>query len=264
MEYPNLIEATLKCPVLANAVEEMAEDSGMLNLVRPDWESRLNEYPVHKRHLKKEVAFSRGRLCNQDKAYVKNIAVPRNSYKVIVLATLACARSKSDPENPGDLYFIARECPPLTRIAEAMSESPSHKLHDGANLFMEYCNLKLCNVCLTHHTKFQIPYDLHRNWCILNTRKFDGKELTHDFKKILEPFLERCGSCLAIVQLNIFSRTTFGDDKFKIGGQIKHLLVFQESAIRPRINLKFSEQLPLPSIEFPKEDAESEQVRDVY
>lgn len=262
MEYPNLIECVLKCPILANAIEEMTLDSGMLNLVHPDWESKLNKYPVHQRHLNKEVAFSKGHVCNNDKAYIKHIAVPRNSYKVIVLASLACTRKKpQEPESPpGDLYFIARECPPLTCIAEAMKESPSHKLHDGANLFMEYCNPILCNICLTEHTKQHVPYDIHQNWCVLKTRKFDGNELTHDFKKSLEPVLERLGSFLAIVQLNIYSRTTFGEDKFKIGGKIKNLLVFQESAIQPRVTMKFSKELTvLPSIEFPNgEDANDE------
>lgn len=260
MEYPNLIQCTLKCPILANAIEKMASDSGMLNLIHPDWESRLNEYPVHQLHLKKEVAFSKGRLCSNDKAYIRNIARKSNSYNVIVLASLACTRRKPQEVDgsPGDLYFIARECPPLTRIAEAMKESPNQKLHDGANLFMEYCNPFLCNICMTEHTKHHIPYD-NQNWCVLKTRKFDGEELTHDFKNVLGPILERAGSFLAILQLNIYTRTTFGDDKFKIGGKISNLIVFQESAIQPRVTLKFSKEITtLPSIEFPKEDNDAE------
>ncbi|GBM54943.1 hypothetical protein AVEN_77843-1 [Araneus ventricosus] len=135
-----------------------------------------------------------------------------------------------------------------------MSESPSHKLHDGANLFMEYFNLILCNFCLTEHTNRHVTYDLHQNWCVLKTRKFDSKKLTHDFKKVFEPVLDSIGSFLAIAELNIFSRTTFEDEKFKIGGKIKKLLLFQESAIQPRLNMMFSEELTLPSIEFPKEE----------
>ncbi|GBN19730.1 hypothetical protein AVEN_261806-1 [Araneus ventricosus] len=268
MEYPNLIQYTLACPVLKKTIHEMAVGSGTLNLVHPDWESRLHEYSVHRRHLKKEVAFSKGRACRQDKAHVRNISIPSNAYKVIVLGKLSCSRSKSQELDgpPGDIHFVARECPPLTRIAEAMKDSPSQKLHDGAILFMEHCDPALCNQCLTAHTQRRVPWDRRRNWCVLKTRKFNGMKLEHDFKTKLVPVLEGLGSFYAIAQLNIFSRTTFGEDTFKIGGKIKDLIVFQESAILPRVEeIVFSERSTIPSIEFPEEEnGDEEELENIH
>ncbi|GFT56602.1 uncharacterized protein NPIL_363101, partial [Nephila pilipes] len=110
------------CPILAQAIHSMASESGLLNLIDPDWETKLKEYSIHQRHMEKRVPFSKGKACRNDKAYVKNIAIPALSYKVIVLASMTCSRVKPDePGEPlGDLHFVTRECPPLTRIGEAM------------------------------------------------------------------------------------------------------------------------------------------------
>ncbi|GFU24888.1 uncharacterized protein TNCV_339661 [Trichonephila clavipes] len=91
----------------------MVSESGMLNLVHPDWRKILQDYPVHRLHVDKQVSFSKGHACHVDKAYVKNIAKPLNSYKIIVVAHMSCNRTK--PQDPdgllGDLNFIAKECP---------------------------------------------------------------------------------------------------------------------------------------------------------
>ncbi|GFW05472.1 uncharacterized protein TNCV_1699601 [Trichonephila clavipes] len=266
MEYSQLIKKTLAVDVLKKAIHDMATGSGMLNLVDSEWENTLQTYPVHRLHMEKKVSFSKGHACHVDKAYVKNIANPLNSYKVIVVAHMSCDRTKSQHSEGllGDLNFIAKECPPLTLIGEAMRETAQQKLHDSARLFKETCSPVLCNTCRTLHQKHHIPCDVHRNWCVKTTRMFDGENLTHAFKKQLEPILESIGTFLAICQLQIYSRTTFGEDKYKIGGKIKNIIIFQESAIQPHMEMMFMQSVSLPAaIEYNQEGNE-EDTQNVY
>ncbi|GFQ85489.1 uncharacterized protein TNCT_352571 [Trichonephila clavata] len=265
MEYSQLIHNTLNVPVLKKAIDDMATESGMLNLVNPDWEKKLDDYPVHQMHVEKQVSFSKGHACHVDKAYVKNIANPFNSYKVMVMALMSCDRTKSqDSEGfQGDLNFIVKECPPLTLIGHAMRETSQQKLHDAARLFKETCSPLLCNTCRTAHQKYHMPCDVHRNWCVMTTRVFDGENLTNAFKKQLEPILESIGTFLAICQVQIYSRTTFGEDKYKIGGKIKNIIIFQESAIQPHMEMMFMQNESLPAaIEFNQET--NEETQNVY
>ncbi|GFW97220.1 uncharacterized protein TNCV_4784341 [Trichonephila clavipes] len=117
----------------------------MLNLVYPDWRKRLQDCPVHRLHVDKQVSFSKGHACHVDKAYVKNIANPLISYKIIVVAHMSCDRNKSqDPDGLiGDLNFIAKECLPLTVIGEAMRETVQQKLHDAARLFKDTVDFQI-------------------------------------------------------------------------------------------------------------------------
>ncbi|GFQ84187.1 uncharacterized protein TNCT_265251 [Trichonephila clavata] len=39
----------------------------MLNLVDPDWEKKLEDYPVHRLHVEKQVSFSKGHACDVHK-----------------------------------------------------------------------------------------------------------------------------------------------------------------------------------------------------
>ncbi|GFV82881.1 uncharacterized protein TNCV_1178961 [Trichonephila clavipes] len=266
MEYSQLITNTLAVNVLKKAIHDMASESGMLNLVDPDWRKRLQDYPVHRLHVDKQVSFSKGHACHVDKAYVKNIANPLNSYKIIVLAHMSCDRTKSqDPDGLiGDLNFIVKECTPLTVIGEAMRETMQQKLHDAARLFKETCSPVLCNTCRTAHQRHHIPCDVHRNWCVMTTRMFDGENLTNAFKKQLEPILEGIGSFLAICQVQIYSRTTFGEDKYKIGGKIKNIIIFQESAIQPRMEMTFMQSVSLPAAIEYNQDGNEEDTQNVY
>ncbi|GFQ65299.1 uncharacterized protein TNCT_647051 [Trichonephila clavata] len=178
-----------KRSVLKKAIDDMATESGMLNLVDPDWEKKLEDYPVHQMHVEKQVSFSKGHACHVDKAYVKNIANPFNSYKVMVMLSCRVIDQISRFRRiSGDLNFIAKECPPLTLIGHAMRETSQQKLHDAARLFKETCSPLLCNTCRTAHQKYHMPCDVHRNWCVMTTRVFDGENLTNAFKKQLERF----------------------------------------------------------------------------
>ncbi|GFS98109.1 uncharacterized protein TNCV_3849851 [Trichonephila clavipes] len=165
----------------------------MLNLVHPDWRKILQDYPVHRLHVDKQVSFSRGHACHVDKAYVKillSLSIPTKS-----LWWLTCRVIGPNLKIRMDfLEIIAKECPPLTMIGEAMRETVQQKLHDAARLFKETCSPVLCNTFKTAHQRHHIPCDVHRNWCVMTTRKFDGENLTNAFKKQLEPILEGIGT----------------------------------------------------------------------
>ncbi|KAG8172616.1 hypothetical protein JTE90_007709 [Oedothorax gibbosus] len=125
MEYPNLLKCALENPVLMKAVRDMESETGMLNLVDMEWESKLDNYPVHQLHVAKRVVFSKGHACNQEGAFVRNVALPSHSYKIIVLGSFSGDRVKSKDLDgtPGDMSFVTRDCPPLTTIAQAMAEN---------------------------------------------------------------------------------------------------------------------------------------------
>lgn len=259
MEYERLIKHTLANPVLSKTIQDMVNDCGILNLITPDWEVDLKEYPVHQRHMEKRVSFSKGHVCNEDKAFVRNIALPSDRYKVLLLGQWYYDVSKETHTS-----FVSCDCPPLTTIAETMRENPNQKLHDGARFFMDHCDPMLCITCSEAHKVNNVSIDSKRNWCVKKIRVFNGRDVKFTFKKILENTLKNLGQFYAICQVCIKSRTTFGDDKYKISGHIKDLIVFQESAIQPRMNLEFVEVSLTPHcIEFPSDNPPEEKVENI-
>lgn len=262
MEYSNLIQGVLANPTLAKAVTDMVAQTGMLNLVNPEWESTLNDYPIHKLHVEKQVSFTKGHACNHEGAYVRNVSLPSQCYKAIVMGCFSGNRIKPKELDGSisDMSFVVRECPPLTTIAEAMAENKGQKLHDGARLFMENCYIELCSQCKSLHEEHKVPYELKTNWCVSKLRLFDGQTIKNTFKNVLVPIVENMGQFLAICQVVISSRTVFGENKYKIGGRIKHMIVFQESSIQPAIEMNVMDCSSLQAIEYPSTKDDDEEV----
>lgn len=255
MEYSYIVKHTLAVPALAKAIQDLETDSGALNLITPDWENKLNENEAYKLHKENGVLFSKGHTSSNEKTFTRNIIKPCMMHKVILVGCFTYDKTK---ESEGHTSFVARDCYPLQVIGDAMRENPTQKLHDGARLFMDYCDPALCHTCYEAHLSRNVPLDFERNWCVTKLRVFNGKDLKHAFKKPLEASLTKMGSFLAICQITIRSRTTFGDDKYKIGGTIQNMIVFQESAIKPCPNMVFLDPIT-PAIEFPSEDAHMEE-----
>lgn len=244
MNYCALVQNILGCSVLREAVEQMNRKTLALNLIDTDWETALNESPVHQKHKSRSVKYSKGRKCVEDQAEVRHVISPKEVYNVVVAGTFIGNEDDS---------FSVRQCEPLTEIGKAMAENSVQKLHDGARLYVQECNPTLCHTCVKSHERFKVPFS-RINWCVLRTRVFNGETISNAFKCHLTPMLVKKGF-MAIIHAQIFSRTTFGDDMYKLGGRIKDLIVFQESALESHeaINFGYVESQRAPSIEYPPE-----------
>lgn len=231
MEYDALVRNIDSCEILKKAVEKMAIATGALNLVSPDWETNLENYRPHKMHLENKVKYSQGHACCSSKAYIRNVIRAQDKYNVIVTGSFSIDAKNDTPVvategEESDHSFVTRSSEPLTRIAEAMIENPLQNLNDGSRFFVENCNPMLCHKCVDSHRQRNIPIP-PKNWCVLSTRVFDGKRIRNDFKTFLIPNLLKMGSVFAVLHVQIYSRTTFGDNCFKIGGKIKEMIFFQ-------------------------------------
>lgn len=254
MDYNKLVQLTLSNSDLAKAAQDMANVSGAVNLVDNDWENKLKGYDVHQRHLEHKVMYSKGKYCRDNKVYVRNIVKPSDVYKVIVLGAMYYDKPKDGKPSS----IIARDCIPLCEIGKAMQENPQHHLHDGARLFFDICDPSICITCQEAHKAKNVPIDYERNWCVTKLRVYDGLNMKHTFKKHLEDVMQRI-QFLAICQVCIRSRSTFGDDKYKIGGNINSIIVFQQSVVQPRQEMLFMVR-DVPAIEFPEEEGNAEDV----
>lgn len=255
MEYNTLIKHTLESPVLSKAIQEIEDDSGYFNLIDPNWETKLKEYPAHQRHLSGQVEYNRGKTCGEEQsAYVRRIIYSKDKYKLIIVSYWTYDASKILKR--GYSSFIARDCAPISEISKAMAEKGTRSLHDGARFFMTHCDPNICNTCVQAHTERNIPLDLESNWCVKRLRIFDGKHLKYIFKKPLEDMLKKMGLFLAICQVCIESRTTFQEGKLKVGGNIQQIIVFQETAIKSAPLDFVSLTNYTPAIEYTDDDKE--------
>lgn len=261
MDYSTLVDNVQACPKLKTALDEMTQRTRAINLVVPDWKSTLYDHPIYKQHTSDVVKYSKGHACSDDKAYVRNIVNPNQYYNVIVAGCFSIDAGKTNiheySESLDYSSFITRKSEPLTEMGLSMKENTQKTLNDGARLFIDVCDPMLCHKCASNHRKHRIPIS-QKNWCVLMTRIYNGHDLHNAFKSRLAPTLLKLSSFLAILNLQITSRTTFGDDCYKIGGRVKEMIIFTESTLNLCENLSFSsiEENVVPSIEFPEEDVE--------
>lgn len=267
MEYEKYIEHIHNIPVLLRETEKLVRVSGYHNLVQRDWRATLENLDVHQNHQQNKVQYSKGHSGSNGAYNVRSVTSTANSYKVIVLGTFCLDRFKdqkklnevADTTASNDWSFKTRNCPPLQLIGEAMRESDSKTLNDGARLFMESCTPAMCHHCQTQHKQFNVECESKNNWCVTKLRIFNGETIYNTFKSNLVTMLQNMGAFMAICQVNIYSRTSYGDDKFKVGGILKNIIVFQESAILPQqMNFVKEYNLGLPTIEFPGSGPEEE------
>lgn len=260
MDYNKYIDHVQDVPILLKEAENLATHSGSSNLVQKDWLTTLENLPVHQNHKLHKVQYSKGYSGSNGAYNVRSVTSNANTYKVVVLGSFYLDKPKDlkkineacEANVSNDWSFKTRNCPPLQHIGQAMRESDGKTLNDGARLFMESCTPAMCFHCQTYHKQFNVEFDFNHNWCVTKLRIFNGKTIYNTFKSQLITMMQNMGTFLAICQVNIYSRTSYGDDKFKVGGVIKNIIVFQESAILPQ-QLHFNKELSLnsPAIQFP-------------
>lgn len=247
MNYALLVKRIEECAVLNNAIQEMQKETGAMNLIVSDWKDVLMNHPVYKLHKDKKVKYTKGHPVAQEKAYVRHIKHYHEQFNIIVAGEFSLSQKKK----VDGVSIVSRQCEPLTCIGQCMQEAPDWTLHDGGRFFVETCEPRLCDICMQLHARENIPL-LEKNWCVRILRVFDGKKLQNDLTHRLQQSMFAMKNFMAIFHMQIYSRMTYGEDAYKIGGGISKMIVFQKSVFTSLDNFDLSNEKPLLSLEYPK------------
>lgn len=255
-----IIQHIMGNPILSSAVEEMVRRTGALNLVRPDWELTLKDSEVYQRHAKQQIRYSKGRDFKSG-VNIRSVIGANNHYQLIVVGSFTLTQRRVDPLDPDkiqDTAFMVRNCPPLQSVAQSMLESPDQKMQDNCKLFVERCNVGICNTCNQYKQLMHGPDD---NWCLATCRIFDGSQIRNAFKSKIEEMFGALGNFIGILNLNVNSRVKFGENSAKIGGNIKEFIIFKESVLMPRNEMVINPYLEphaTPTVTYPQDLEEIE------
>lgn len=250
MDYDILVQQIMNCAPLYEKVKAISKDGLTLNLVSKEWKAILETSELYKRHVEKKVKFTKGHECSDQKAHIRNIMNPRDQFNITVAGKWYLSKIKDET-----LTVVCQQSEPLTLIGKSMLESFDQKLHDGGRYFFSLCNPSYCSWCKEAHKQYNVPFS-KQNTCIYSTFIFDGIDIKNEFALTLQENLLRMGSFMAVFNILIKSRTTFGEDSCKMGGEIHDMIIFQEASIKPKraINLNLSVSSIRPHIEYPEEN----------
>lgn len=252
LEYNVLIESILRIPALNEEIKNMEKHTCALNLVTPSWREKLefsSEYQIHK---KRKVKYSKGHHCGgEQQAYIRRIISRDHVFNVIVAGEFNFQKSLKN-----EISIISNICEPLDLIGEAMKENDEEKLHTGGRFWVKMCHPLFCFYCTAHHKENNLPF-VRKNWCVLNLKIFNGKEINHSSAAIVQPALMIQKDFMAIFHMKIFHRITFGDNSFKISGCIEDMILFQKAFLNLE-NVAQIQYLPNFAIEYPHEENDEE------
>ena len=229
MNYLPLVNTILSHKIISEAIEELYSRVESLNLITAEWKETLENSEIYQKHCNGKVKYSKGYLVANEKAYNKKLKNSNDHYNIIVVGEWSLKKSKNN-----EYSVVARMCEPLRLIGLSMRENTDSILHDGGRFFIRECSVSFCDECQTKHAEFKVPL-LSKNWCVKSLRIFNGKSIQHTFTKVLQQNLLKTGSFMGIFRMRIHSRTTYGDNCYKIGGIIEELIVFQHSILLPTI-----------------------------
>lgn len=248
MDYSTLVKCIFNNDILSKAVEDLANRTKILNLITSEWKHILENSDVYKTHLNGKAKYSKGHSVAKEKAFNRRLKYKNEMYTIIIAGEWSLTKTKED-----EYSVISRDCEPLQLIASSMREKTDNILHDGGRFFIRHCNPNLCSDCRSVHKKYEIPLT-SQNWCVKSLRIFDGKHITMTFAHILQQSLPKMGSFMGIFRMQIQSRTTFGDDCYKIGGVIDEMIIFQHSILLPAGIICLESTESLPCVEYPNEE----------
>lgn len=250
MDYLSLINSIQSNDTLSRAVQELVTRNACLNLVTVDWEDALESSEVYKKHVGGKVEYAVGKVVANDKAYNRRIKEQNACYSAIVAGEWALDRDKDSGEYSIVSRFSNPESP-LYQIMVSMRENERSSVHDGGRFFVRECNPHLCSDCRMVYSSLKIAPP-RKNWCVKSIRIFDGKQIsiwcTTRFQEALVNM-----TFMGVLKLVVQSRTTYGNNCYKIGGIIHEMILFQHSVLLPSISVCLEPSVTLPSIEFPEE-----------
>lgn len=250
MDYPSLINCIQSNATLSKAVLELVSRTQFLNLVTLNWKDALEGSEVYQKHVSGKVEYTQGRAVANEKAYNRRIKDQNEWYSVIVAGEWALDRD----ENSDDYSIVSRFAnahSPLHQITVSMRESERSSVHDGGRFFVRECNPHLCSDCRMVYSNLKMAPP-RKNWCVKSIRIFDGKQISIWCTKRFQEVLVNM-TFMGVLKMVVQSRTTFGNNYYKIGGTIHEMILFQHSVLLPSISVYLEPSMNLPSIEFPEE-----------
>ena len=255
--YNDLVRKILNKSKLKSLVDEMVETGGaVLNLVSPEWENILSNSEIYKLHSEKKVNFSKIKGCDPN-FEVYTINNMDHYYRVVV----AGCWKFNVLVNKGRGNIISVVCQaslPLVRIGQSMAMHNQQIFVDNCRFFPALCVTELCSQC----SKYKNKNEQRKSWCILNTKVFDGERV---FSILQEHILEAFGPSkfYGVMLVDICSRTTYGENRYKIGGSCREFVAFNESALKAPVNCDCV--YLLPPLESPQvtyvEEEENESIK---
>lgn len=249
--YNDLVTKILEKPVLKTAVEGMVHSRAILNLVSLDWEEKVLNSNVYKKHIENVVSYSK------NKSSVKNFEVQLMTsmdyhYHVLVAGCWKFHTLKNGGIEMDSI--VCNSCQPLLLIGKSMAEHNKQMFVDNSRFFFQSCDANICSAC-EHVKKLSSQTNI---WCVKNTKVFNGERIRYLLRSdLLKAFGH--SRMYGILRLKISSRTTYGDNRYKIGGLCAEMILFNESALDPPFNIEHIcipiEATPHenPKITFPEE-----------
>lgn len=255
MNYDKLLEGIVNCSPLMNAVHDIVKRTGAMNLVTLNWREVLEESPVFKNHLKKEVKYSKTKECNN--VFVKNIYNMDNQFNIVVPGFWILDTSTSQPtslvKTKTTVISDSLKCcksEPLEYIGAAMALSKTENLADNCRFYIKSCDPAGCKVCGDSKKKTKKS---HKNtWCVKFTKIYDGEKIKHTFRStIVRTF--RQGQFMGILHVTIRRYLMYGDNNFKIGGDCNDMILFNDL---------FSDNIENLDIEYPPDSNDLEEIQE--
>ncbi|GFY66922.1 uncharacterized protein TNIN_179511 [Trichonephila inaurata madagascariensis] len=221
-------------PVLMEEAKRISEgQNGILNLVRSDWKSVLENNPIYQDFDKKKPMFS----APQQKEYISLQKVLFNNVLNVVVAG-----TWNIYFNKNVVTIVSNECKPLEDLSEKMThDCENTELSNVSRFFVGNCNPMFCNACRKTRHKLGMELKSDKNqWCILKTKVFDGEKIRNTFKNNIEKdFVGSTFYGILHVEVNqrYFYNTYEKMKKVKIGGVCKEMILFKENCLLPCENL---------------------------
>ena len=223
--YDDLITKILNKTQLKNAVDDMIDSSSnVLNLVSKDWKQTLENSEIYKLHNDKKISYSRNKA-NDSNFEVNTINSMDNCYHILVAGCWKFNNVVTKDKGP-IASIVCKSSLPLVYIGKSMAAHNQQIFVDNCRFFPEPCIPELCSQCALYKVNKH-----EKSWCILTTRVFNGERVLHTTQENITntfgPF-----KFYGILRVDISSRTSYGENKYKIGGSCSNMLIFIESALR--------------------------------
>lgn len=249
--YNDLVSKILKQPVLKTAVEDMITSRTILNLVSLNWEETILNSNIYKKHLENVVTYSKNKSSGK-KFEVQLMTSMDYHYHVLVAG---CWKFHTLKKNDTDIdSIVCNSCQPLSLIGKSMAEHNKEVFVDNSRFFFQGCDANVCSTC-EDVKKVSFKNNI---WCVKNTKVFNGRRIRCLLRReVLSAFGH--SRMYGILRLKIYSRTTYGDNRYKIGGMCAEMILFNESSLDPPVNIEHLLHLAIeshetPEITFPEEN----------
>lgn len=237
--YDDLLRALDDHKLLERAINVMSVEEQSLNLVHPDWKRALLHHSVYKEFNQSCSNGFHEKRRNKSSFDVQHVRHGNYVFNVTVVGRFRIATaSRDDAKSCTSSLVCVDACDPLDQIMDVMTSDvdPTIERRRTHKFFFEACNLKVCVHCKTALSKTgpETP-SLKDQCCITKCKVYDGDCVFNTFQSLVE---DGGGKLLAAVTVVINARYFYKlqgrPQTVKIGGLVKNVVFFSESALKPK------------------------------